>query len=117
MFRISKNLHTFLSFTFFILIERNEQKNEQLPLIDLSVFKNWLFVIGISSVLTIYMSMFSFFFILNYFLHFGLHYHTTDMILIFLPIDLGFFITLLLSSKIVNRFALMVLNCSGSRIG
>ncbi|HHT7156166.1 MFS transporter [Bacillus thuringiensis] len=100
---------SFLVFIYFILIERHKQKNDQLPLIDLSVFKNWLFVIGISSVLTIYMSMFSFFFILNYFLHFGLHYHTTDMSLIFLPIGLGFFITSISSSKIVNRFGLIVL--------
>ncbi|WP_410993520.1 MFS transporter [Bacillus cereus] len=100
---------SFLVFIFFILIERHKQKNDQLPLIDLSVFKNWLFVIGISSVLTIYMSMFSFFFILNYFLHFGLHYRTTDMSLIFLPIGLGFFITSISSSKIVNHFGLIVL--------
>ncbi|SEG81694.1 drug resistance transporter, EmrB/QacA subfamily [Bacillus sp. ok061] len=106
---ISIFILSFFVFTFFIFIERNKQKNEQSPLIDLSVFKNRLFVIGISSVLTIYMSMFSFFFILNYFLHFGLHYHTTDMSLIFLPIGLGFFITSLLSSKIVNHFGLMVL--------
>lgn len=50
----------------------------------------------ISVVLT-YLSMFSFFFILTYYLQFGLHFDAQATSLAFLPLGVGFFLTSLLS--------------------
>ncbi|MFJ5792040.1 MFS transporter [Lysinibacillus sp. NPDC093197] len=93
----------------FIFVEKSKQKKHQTPLVDLSLFKHRSFVIGIVSVLSIYLSMFSFFFILSYFIQFGLQYNTKETSLIFLPIGIGFFFTSILSSKIVHLFGLIVL--------
>lgn len=93
----------------FIFVERKKQKNHQTPLVDLTVFKHRSFVTGICSVLSIYLSMFAFFFILSYFLQFGLRYDTKETSFIFLPIGIGCFLTSILSSKIVSYFGLIVL--------
>ncbi|MFJ7922232.1 MFS transporter [Lysinibacillus fusiformis] len=101
--------------TLFIFVERRKQIKRQATLIDLTVFKHRLFIIGICSVLSIYLSMFAFFFILSYFLQFGLKYNTTETSLVFLPLGIGFFLTSILSSKFVHRFGLVVLR-SGALI-
>ena len=100
---------SFIMLTFFIFVERRKQKKQLATLVDLTVFKHHSFVIGICSVLSIYLSMFAFFFILSYFLQFGLKYDTKETSLVFLPLGLGFFLTSILSSKLVNRFGLLVL--------
>ena len=53
--------------------------------------------------------MFTFFFILNYYLQSGLHFGIAETSLVFLPLGLGFFTTSLLSSRIVQRWGAVVL--------
>lgn len=84
-------LLSFVVLILFIYLERFKQKLQQSPLVDLSLFKHRPFVFGICSVLSIYLSMFAFFFILSYFLQYGLTYDTGETSLVFLPIGIGFF--------------------------
>jgi len=58
-------LLSFVVLILFIYLERFKQKLQQSPLVDLSLFKHRPFLFGICSVLSIYLSMFAFFFILS----------------------------------------------------
>jgi len=102
-------LLSFVVLILFIYLERFKQKLQQSPLVDLSLFKHRPFVFGICSVLSIYLSMFAFFFILSYFLQYGLKYDTGETSLVFLPIGIGFFLTSIVSSKIINKYGFIVL--------
>lgn len=93
----------------FVVVEIRKQKRGGAPLIDLTIFKQRLFGVGMTSVLLIYLSMFSFFFVLTYFLQFGLHYDAQATSLVFLPLGCGFFVTSLISSRIVRRCGMGVL--------
>lgn len=100
---------SFIMLLLFIVVERKKQRKHKSILIDLTVFNQRSFVIGICSVLSVYLSMFAMFFILSYFLQFGLRYDTKQTSFVFLPLGIGFFLTSILSSKIVNNFGLTVL--------
>lgn len=50
----------------FIAVEIRKQKQDASPLIDLSIFKLRAFSVGMATVVVVYISMFSFFFILSY---------------------------------------------------
>lgn len=75
----------------FIWVEKRKGKQGALPLIDLSIFRDRTFSAGLATVLVLYLSMFSFFFILSYYMQFGLHYSVQDTSMVFLPIGIGFF--------------------------
>lgn len=93
----------------FIAVEIRKQKQGGAPLIDLTIFKLRLFRVGMTAVVLIYLSMFSFFFVLTYYLQFGLHFDAQSTSLAFLPVGGGFFLTSLLSSRIVRRWGMVVL--------
>ncbi|MBE9914113.1 MFS transporter [Paenibacillus donghaensis] len=93
----------------FVAVEIRKQKRREAPLIDLTIFKQRLFGVGMISVVLIYLSMFSFFFLLTYYLQFGLHFDAQATSLAFLPLGGGFFLTSLISSRIVSRWGMVVL--------
>jgi len=93
----------------FIAVEIRKQKRGDSPLIDLTIFRQRLFGVGMLSVISIYLSMFSFFFILTYYLQFGLHFDAQATSLAFLPLGSGFFLTSLISSRVVGRWGRGVL--------
>ncbi|KEQ26313.1 MFS transporter [Paenibacillus tyrfis] len=93
----------------FIAVEIRKQKRNGAPLIDLTIFKQPVFAVGMASVILIYLSMFSFFFLLTYYLQLGLHFDAQATSLAFLPLGGGFFLTSLLSSRIVSRWGTIVL--------
>lgn len=83
-------LALFVLFTF-IWVENRKGKQGTLPLVDLSIFRDRTFSAGLATALVLYLSMFSFFFILSYYMQFGLHYSVQDTSMVFLPIGIGFF--------------------------
>ncbi|WP_088549589.1 MFS transporter [Paenibacillus aquistagni] len=93
----------------FVIVEIRKQKRGGTPLVDLTIFKQRLFRVGMLSVILIYLSMFSFFFILTYYLQFGLHLDAQATSLAFLPLGCGFFLTSLFSSRVVSRWGMAVL--------
>ncbi|MCU6712688.1 MFS transporter [Paenibacillus sp. J5C_2022] len=93
----------------FSAIEIRKQKRDEAPLVDLTIFRQRIFRVGMLSVILIYLGMFSFFFILTYYLQFGLHYDAQATSLVFLPLGAGFFLTSLISSRIVDRWGMYVL--------
>jgi len=93
----------------FIAFEIRKQRQEGAPIVDLTIFKRRLFGIGMTSAVLTYFSMFSFFFLLTYYLQFGLHYDAQGTSLVFLPLGGGFFLTSLLSSRMINRWGMIVL--------
>ncbi len=93
----------------FIAFEIRKQKGEGTALVDLTIFKRRLFGIGMISAVLTYFSMFSFFFLLTYYLQFGLHFDAQGTSLVFLPLGGGFFLTSLLSSRMINRWGMIVL--------
>ncbi|NQX47978.1 MFS transporter [Paenibacillus tritici] len=93
----------------FIAVELRKQNRGEAPLVDLTIFKQRLFGAGILSVVFIYLSMFSFFFILTYYLQFGLHFGVQETSRAFLPLGCFFFLTSLISSRVVDRWGMVVL--------
>lgn len=80
----------FVLFTF-VWVENRKGKQGNGPLVDLSIFRHRTFSIGLATVLVLYLGMFSFFFVLSYYMQFGLHYNVQDTSLVFLAIGIGFF--------------------------
>lgn len=101
----------------FIAVEIRKRKRDAFPLVDLSIFTHRSFSVGMAAVIVIYLSMFSFFFILSYYLQFGLHYKVQYTSLIFLPLGAGFFLTSLVSSRIVGRWGMVVLKIGALAVG
>lgn len=93
----------------FIVVEVHKQKQDDGPLINLMIFKQRLFGVGLLSVVFIYLSMFSLFFILTYYLQFGLHFDAQATSFVFLPLGVGFFLTSLISSRVVDRWGMVVM--------
>ncbi|GEB32227.1 MFS transporter [Brevibacillus parabrevis] len=93
----------------FVAVEVAKQKRKRVPLIDLAIFKQRLFGVGMAAVILIYLSTFSFYFILTYYLQFGLHFDAQATSLAFLPLGGGFFLTSLISSRVVDRWGMSVL--------
>ncbi|MNB97382.1 Multidrug resistance protein stp [compost metagenome] len=109
-------LALFVLFTF-IWVENRKGKQGALPLVDLSIFRDRTFSAGLATVLVLYLSMFSFFFILSYYMQFGLHYSVQDTSMVFLPIGIGFFLTSLISSRMVKRWGMSVLKIGALMMG
>lgn len=101
----------------FIAMQTRKEKSNGSPLINLSIFRVNSFGVGIVTVIVIYLSMFSFFFILNYYLQLGLHYSIQSSSLVFLPLGAGFFLTSLLSSRMVKRWGNTVLKLGALIMG
>lgn len=101
----------------FIALQKWKGKTQGTPLIDLSIFRLRSFRMGVFTEMMVYLSMFSFFFILNYFLQTGLHFNLKSTSLVFLPLGLGLFATSLLSSRMVNRWGNTVLRSGALTMG
>lgn len=95
---ISTFILTSLSILLFIKIEKEQQH----PLIDLNIFTNKRFSLGIISLFSIYLSMFALFFILSYYAQNFLGYDAKATSIIYLPIGIGFFISSLLTAQITK---------------
>lgn len=106
----------FVLFTF-IWVENRKGKQGNCPLVDLSIFRHRTFSIGLATVLVLYLGMFSFFFVLSYYMQFGLHYNVQDTSLVFLAIGIGFFLTSLISSRMVRRWRMSVLKIGALIMG
>ncbi|SMF86156.1 drug resistance transporter, EmrB/QacA subfamily [Paenibacillus uliginis N3/975] len=101
----------------FIAVQIKKRKTHRAPLIDLSIFRSGSFNVGIITEITIYLSMFTFFFVLNYYLQSGLHYNIESASLVFMPLGSGFFLTSLLSSRMVKRWGSVVLKTGALIMG
>lgn len=101
----------------FIAIEVRKQRQNASPLVNLSIFKQRSFSVGMITVIVVYFSMFSFFFILSYYSQFGLHDDVQSTSLVFLPLGMGYFFTSLISSRIVRRWGNIVLKIGALLMG
>ncbi|OAX48726.1 MFS transporter [Paenibacillus sp. AD87] len=101
----------------FVLRQKRREEAGRTPLMELSIFKIGSFRIGIITEIVVYLSMFSFFFILNYYVQVGLQLDVQSTSLVFLPLGLGFFATSLLSSRMVKRWGDAVLKAGTLTMG
>lgn len=101
----------------FVLRQKRREEEGRTPLMELSIFKIDSFRIGIITEIVVYLSMFSFFFILNYYVQAGLQFDVQSTSLVFLPLGLGFFATSLLSSRMVKRWGETVLKAGTLTMG
>ncbi|MFC9774022.1 MFS transporter [Paenibacillus chitinolyticus] len=93
----------------FVLLQKRREETGRVPLMKLSMFKIGSFRIGIITEVVVYLSMFSFFFVLNYYLQAGLQFDLKLTSLVFLPIGLGCFAASLMSAWLVKRWGVAVL--------
>ncbi|GKS12318.1 MFS transporter [Paenibacillus chitinolyticus] len=93
----------------FVLLQKRREEAGRVPLMELSMFKIGSFRIGIITEVVVYLSMFSFFFVLNYYLQAGLQFDLKSTSLVFLPIGSGCFATSLMSAWLVKRWGVAVL--------
>ncbi|MDY7043578.1 MFS transporter [Virgibacillus sp. M23] len=108
---ISILILTIMSTLLFIKVEKKQKH----PLIDLNIFTNKRFSLGIISLVNIYLSMFALFFILSYYAQNFLGYDAKATSIIYLPIGLGFFISSLLAARITQFLRDLIL-CYGALI-
>ncbi|MGG3837518.1 MFS transporter [Paenibacillus thiaminolyticus] len=101
----------------FVMVELRKRKRGAVPLVDLSIFKHRSFRAGMAAVVVIYLSLFSFFFIVSYYVQYGLHRDVQYASLVFLPLGAGLFLTSLLSARIVRRWGLPVLKIGALTVG
>ncbi|MBG9794149.1 MFS transporter [Paenibacillus dendritiformis] len=101
----------------FVMVELRKRKRGAVPLVDLSIFKHRSFRTGMAAVVVIYLSLFSFFFIVRYYVQYGLHRDVQYASLVFLPLGTGLFLTSLLSARIVRRWGLPVLKIGALTVG
>ncbi|MGW9124385.1 MFS transporter [Paenibacillus chitinolyticus] len=93
----------------FVLLQKRREETGRVPLMKLSMFKIGSFRIGIITEVVVYLSMFSFFFVLNYYLQAGLQFDLKLTSLVFLPIGSGCFAASLMSAWLVKRWGVAVL--------
>ncbi|MFB7816493.1 MFS transporter [Paenibacillus chitinolyticus] len=93
----------------FVLLQKRREETGRVPLMKLSMFKIGSFRIGIITEVVVYLSMFSFFFVLNYYLQVGLQFDLKSTSLVFLPIGSGCFAASLMSAWLVKRWGVAVL--------
>lgn len=74
----------------FVLQQKRREEAGRAPLMELSMFKIGSFRIGIITEVVVYLSMFSFFFILNYYLQAGLKFDLESTSLVFYRLAWGF---------------------------
>ncbi|WP_238178000.1 MFS transporter [Paenibacillus contaminans] len=87
----------------FTLKQLSRKKQGKSFLIDFDIFRSRLFSTGIAAVMLIYLSMFSFFVLLNYYVQAGLHYTIRSSSFVFLPLGGGFFLASLLTSRFTRK--------------
>ncbi|WP_228449745.1 MFS transporter [Streptomyces alkaliterrae] len=73
------------------------------PLVDLALFRQRSFSVGLVALVSYFMAMGSFFFLLAYFLQQGRGYSPLESGLLFLPLGIGYFGASLLSARIGPR--------------
>ncbi|SFB42045.1 drug resistance transporter, EmrB/QacA subfamily [Cohnella sp. OV330] len=109
----------------FAAVQHRKKKRGGIPLVDLSIFQKRLFPLGLLTVLMLFLGMISFFVVLSYYLQYGLHEDVRTTGLAFLPLGGGYFLTSLLSGRVVRRWgsavfrtgALVMAVCSFLLIG
>lgn len=101
----------------FTAVQIRKRNRGTFPLIDLNIFKHRTFRVGLVTAAMIYLGMFSFFFILTFYLQFGLRYDVQSTSLVFLPLGAGFFIASLFSSRLVGRWGTKVLKLGAIAMG
>ncbi len=93
----------------FIRVERWRQRKDGSALVDLSIFRHRSYRIGMITVVIVYLSMFSFFFILSYYLQYGLDYEVSSTSFVYLPLGVGYFLSSLGSARLVQLWGMKVL--------
>ncbi|MEK3723193.1 MFS transporter [Paenibacillus sp. FSL H8-0034] len=101
----------------FVWVEIRKAKQDASPLVDLSIFRHRSFSVGMTAAVVIYLSMFSFFFILSYYLQFGLHYNVQSTSFVFLPLGIGYCLSSLVSTRIVRRWGIIVMKLGTLAMG
>ncbi|MEJ8544395.1 MFS transporter [Brevibacillus borstelensis] len=101
----------------FLLVEVRKQKLGEFPLVDLSIFKNRPIVVGMMTVIVVYLNMFSFFFVLSYYSQFGLHDSVQSTSMAFLPVGIGCLFTSLISPRLFKRRGHLVLKTGALLMG
>ncbi|WP_019505913.1 MFS transporter [Pleurocapsa sp. PCC 7319] len=85
---------------FFVYYQLYLSKQKKSPLIELSLFKNYSFVVGILITLVMYLGMFSFYLIMTVYLQSGLQLTVMQAGLVFTPLAITIFIAAVASMKL-----------------
>lgn len=88
----------------FVAVECRKKRRDAFPLVNIDVFRHASFRVGMLAVLVVYLSMFAFFFLLSYYVQYGLHKDVQSTSMVFLPLGVGFFMSSLLSSRFVEKW-------------
>ena len=87
----------------FYHLEKSYLKKEKMPLVDVRVFKEAKFLIGLLSVFSVYVTMFSLFFLMTYYAQEDLGKTVFQTGFIFLPLGIGFTVASITSSKVLKK--------------
>ncbi|KJB88161.1 MFS transporter [Paenibacillus sp. E194] len=90
----------------FVAFECYKKRRNAFPLVNLVVFRHASFRVGLLAVLVVYLGMFAFFFLLSYYVQYGLHKDVQTTSMVFLPLGVGFFLSSLLSSRFVEKWGI-----------
>jgi EmrB/QacA subfamily drug resistance transporter len=88
----------------FVLHQRHAAENGGTPLLDLGLFRQRSFVVGIGVILAFYAGLASLFLVLAVYLQDGQGYRALDAGLVFVPFAAGFFLTSLTADRIASRW-------------
>lgn len=94
----------------FIRYERGVAARTGAPLLELSLFRQRAFTVGLMVILTFFAGISAFFMMLTIYLQSGLHFTALDVGLILSPFAIGFFIASALSVKLTLRLGRLTLN-------
>ncbi|QIL46503.1 MFS transporter [Vagococcus coleopterorum] len=86
----------------FYLIEKQRKEKGKVVLVDLELFDNSFYSLGLASVLFVYLNMFSVFFLITYYVQSGLGNSVAETSLAFLSLGVGFILTSVSSSKLLS---------------
>lgn len=89
----------------FVAHQRRLGASDRSPLVDLKLFRSRSFSVGLLSLVTYFMAMGSFFFLLAVFLQQGHGYSSLESGLLFLPLGAGYFAAGMFSGKLGPRSA------------
>lgn len=95
---------------FFLVFEKKIMNNGGSPLIVLSLFKEKVFNVGMIVAILFYTGNAGLFFMIPLYCQYGLGYNALQSALIFVPLGLGFLVSSMSASRLVNRFSIRVIN-------